>query len=254
MLTGFLISVILGFGLSGCSTPSEATTSTDISPAAPEGSSSPALPTDEVINTPTPSSTPTETPAATVEADKPHFDLSGATLVHPIDPNCVDQFPQAIEAGQSNVVCFTFDNWIIANTPGQYPLAGGYEMLAGAEGWVHQDGQNIPVIIPLATASQENGELQINDGLVQDDLEDYWYKAIEAAWETLTELKPGDTLWVILAMPSANLASNSTQGFGFEATPYTEDELDELLTTGDFEILGNALWPVIDIDGRAAQQ
>lgn len=197
--------------------------------------------------------TPQATATPEAGLDKPFFDHSQATLERPIDPNCVDQFPQTIEAGQSNVICFTFDNWVIANTPGQYPLAGGYEMLAGAEGWVRQDGKDIPVIIPLATANQERGEMQVNDALVQD-LKDHWYEVIEAAWAFLTDLEPGDTLWVILAMPSSDLASNSTQGFGFEATPYTEAELNEFLTTGNFEIMGNALWPVIDIDGRLAQQ
>lgn len=185
--------------------------------------------------------------------DKPYFDLSDATLEHSIDPNCVDQFPQTVEAGQHNVVCFTFDEWVIANNPGQYPLEGGYEMLAGAEGWVKQNGQDIPAIISLVTANQGEGKMQVNGSLVQD-LEDHLYSADEVFWSKVIGIDLGDTLWIVLDMPSSDLANNSTQGFGFEATPYTEDELNEFLTTGNFEIVGNTLWPVIDVDGRAAQQ
>lgn len=203
------------------------------------------------------SPTATEIPATptlepTLEAsptpEGPFIDLSAATLEHEIDPNCVDQFPQPVEAGKSNVICFTFDNWVF----GPQALAGGYEMIVGAEGWVKQNGQDVPVVIPIATANRESGQMQINGFLVQD-FKDYWYEFTEAGWRDHTKLNPGDTLWVIVRMPTQELASNSTQGFGFEAVPYTEEELNEVLATGNFEILGNVLWPVIDIEGRNPQ-
>lgn len=209
-------------------------------------------PTAQITNTPIPTETqpaptvpPTLEASPTVEVQRPFYDVSNATLEHPIDPNCVDQFPQTVEAGKTNVLCFTFDNWV----KGPVKLAGGYEMIIGAEGWIRQNGKDVPIVIPFATANRSRNELQVS-GYGVRDFNSAYYEADQSFWEGRAHFQPGDTLWIIVAMPTSNLAQNSTQGFGFEATPYTEEELNQVLATGNFEILGNVLWPVIDIDGR----
>ena len=186
-----------------------------------------------------------EQATATPEAsERITIDMSGAVLEHEINDLCKEQFPVSIENG-SVTVCFTFDNWVF----GPVDLGNGYEMIAGAEAWYEQDGIQIPVLIPLTNAHPSKNELQANGNQIRSLAEDF-YDSSGGFWGNVMGLSPGDTLWVTFNIPAANLAENSTNGFGFEATQYTREQLEEALRTGDFSILGNLLWPVIDIEGR----
>jgi len=202
-----------------------------------------ASPTPEPTSTST--ATPTETATATPEApERVVIDLSDATLEHPINPYCVDQFP----LNQENdliTVCFTFDNWVV----GPIDLNDGYEIMRAAEGWYEQNGKQIPVLIPLAVANRDKNVMQLNGALIQSFAE-FFYDGGDKSWESHIGLHPGDTLWVTIGMPTEILANNSTQGFGFEAAQYTEEDLVVFSQTGDPTILGNLIWPAIDIDGR----
>ena len=196
-----------------------------------------------------PSATPTINSRDEVEiSDKAFFDVSGLTLEHEIDPECVEQFPRTPDANGVATVCVTFDNWILGDPANPIMLDGAYEMLAGIEGWYEQDGQLVSVIVPVATANRENGEMQANGKLVRD-YRDSLYGA-EAYWENVLEISPGDTIKISIALPSDELAGNSTQGFGFEATAYTQADIDQLFATGDASGFGNILWPVVDIAER----
>lgn len=197
---------------------------------------------------PAPTVPPTLEASPTVEVQRPFYDVSNATLEHPIDQDCIDQFPKAIEQGNSVLVCFTFDNWVISKRPGQFPLAEDYDMIAGAEGWIRQNGKDIPVIIPISVANLEKNLMQTT-GFTTRELAESRYNTTSNGWSRRTNIEPGQTLWITINMPSPDLANNSTQGFGFEAVTYTEEEINKALATGDFTILGNMLWPVIDIRG-----
>jgi len=144
---------------------------------------------------------------------------------------------------------------------GPVQLGDGYEMIVGAEGWYEQDGQQIPMLIPLSVVNRDKDEVWINNTLIKQNSipethqgstsnDEILYKGGERSWTSQLHMSPGDTLYVVLSVPSEQLASNSTQGFGFEAVQFTQKDLDEYFQTGDPTILGNLIWPAIDIDGR----
>ena len=196
-----------------------------------------------------PSATPTINSRNEVEiSDKAFFDVSNLTLEHEIDPECVDQFPMTPDELGSATMCVTFNNWIIGDIDNPTMLDGGYEMIAGIEGWYEQDGQQIAVVIPVATANRDNNELQINGGLIRSYRDSFY--GDEGFFESMVRLVPGDTVNISIALPTNELAGNSTQGFGFEAAAYTQEDIDQFFATGDASGFDNILWPVGDIAKR----
>ena len=198
-----------------------------------------------------PSATPTINRRDELEiSDKAFFDVNNLTLEHEIDPECVDQFPISPDSYGSATMCVTFDDWVYGDKDNPIMLNGGYEMMRGIEGWYEQDGQLIAIIIPLATANKEKNEAQLNGYLVQEFFE-FFYDGDESFWEKKMGFGPGDTININIALPSVAWAGNSTQGFGFEATAYTQEDIDLFFATGDASsAFGNILWPVVDIEKR----
>ena len=196
-----------------------------------------------------PSATPTINSRDEVEiSDKAFFDISGLTLEHEIDPECVEQFPRTPDANGVATACVTFDNWFVGDKDNPTMLDGGYEMIAGIEGWYEQDGQQIAVIIPVVTTNRANNELQVNGTRIRDFTEAVY--GDEGFFESQVRLAPGDMVNISIALPSDELAGNSTQGFGFEATAYTQADINQFFTTGNTSGFGNILWPVVDIAKR----
>ena len=205
-----------------------------------------------------PTSSPEALPSATSTVDngekaelgdKAFFDVSNLTLEHDIDPECVEQFPRTPDANGVATVCVTFDNWIIGDKDNPIILDGGYEMMRGIEGWYEQDGKQVAVIIPVAEANRERNKMQLNGAKVQE-FSEFFYDGVDAFWENLLRLSPGDTINISIALPTDELAGNSTQGFGFGATAYTQEDIDQFFATGDASGFGNILWPVVDIAKR----
>ena len=197
-----------------------------------------------------PSATPTIDNGDEVKiGDKAFFDVSSLTLEHEIDPECVDQFPISPDSYGSATMCVTFDDWVYGDKDNPIMLNGGYEMMRGIEGWYEQYGHRIPVIIPVAVANRENNELQLNGKLVRDFVEGY-YDGDDGFWEAKIGFSLGATVNINIAFPSDTWAENSTQGFGFEAAAYTQEDIDQFFATGDASGFGNILWPVVDIAKR----
>jgi len=241
-LISFLFLIILL--LSACSSLQAVSPSSTPSPS-PTASSTP---TEQATSSPTVAVSESTLTVGSDETPTPErvvIDLSEATLEHQIPPECVDQFPIISENGLITF-CVVFDNWI----KGPVDLNDGYEIMLAVEAWYEQDGKQIPVFLPLVTGNRDKNEMQVNGTLVRSFAE-FFYNGGEKFWESQLHFHPGDTLWVTLGMPTEDLASNSTQGFGFEAVQFTQEDLDEYFLTGDPSILGNLIWPAIDIDGRS---
>ena len=198
-----------------------------------------------------PSATPTINRRDELEiSDKAFFDVNNLTLEHDIDPECVDQFPISPDSYGSATMCVTVDDWVYGDKDNPIMLDGDYEMIVGAEGWFEQDGQRIPVIIPLATGHRKTNEMQLN-GYLPQEFAEFFYDGGDSVWgEAKMGFSPGDTININIALPSDAWAGNSTQGFGFEATAYTQEDIDQLFATGDASGFDNILWPVVDIAER----
>lgn len=248
LLIGFSISVILGFGLSGCSTPSEATTSTDISPAAPEGSSSPALPTDEVINTPTPSSTPTETPAATVQVEQLHFDLPEATLDNLTELPAVvreQTFPLPTTTRPDGSISRPFRCVSDGLSVGRIQLTENIFSLVSAECWYEVNGERRVIYVPLMF-SDGNDRVVVRTEIGHYDprMEEF---GNEVFWDSvLREVGyTGDGhVFVINADPiDPSLGVHGTfQGLGAdELSEKFNDLYEEFGESGDADVLGGVL-------------
>lgn len=189
-----------------------------------------------------PTQQPTAEPTAEPTPDRVIIDMSQAILEHPIAPEAANQFPLNHEDGLGTVY-FTFDNWVF----GPVQLAGDYEMIVGAEGWLEQDGQSQAFLVPIAVRNRATNQMQLN-GFEIREFRQSFYDGNEAAWANLTRLTPGDTLYITLGMPAEEWANNSTQGFGFEAVEFTVEELNQFFETGDFSFLSELAWPAIDIE------
>jgi len=258
MNTRFSFLLLLFFTLTACSSPQAVSPSSTPS-ITPTASLTTTIPATSSPTAAVSESTPTVGSESTATPERVVIDLAEATLERAINPNCVDQFPiTPAEVGDTVIVCFTFDNWVF----GPVQLNDGYEMIVGAEGWYEQNGQKISMLIPLAVVNRDKNEVWINNTMVEQNYpfethqgiksrDEVLYIGGEGAWTSILKLQPGYTLYVALNMPSKNLADNSTQGFGFDAAQFTQKDLDEYFQTGDPAVLGNLIWPAIDIDGRA---
>jgi hypothetical protein len=246
------IIILLGLLLAACGSTVSAEdpgslTETAVSTQAVEADQATAtadfeMPTSEIIeNTPQATTTPEG-------EERVIIDMSEATLDRELDPNCVDQFPENLRSDPENnqpVACFTFDNWV----RGPLDLGEGYEMVIGAEGWFEQDGQQTPVLIPLAVANRERNEIKIVGAYVREFAE-YFYEGDDEFWQNFLTFGPGGTIYVTLAVPEESLVDmKGNEGFGFEAAQFSEEDLEALLNTGDSSKMGSLIWPTIRIVG-----
>jgi len=252
--TSFLLASI--FLLTACLSPQA------VIPSSTPGSSPTAssTPTEQATSSPTAAVSESTPTVGSDETDTPErlvIDMSEATLERAINPNCVDQFPITPDENGLGVVCFTFDNWVF----GPVQLGDGYEMIVGAEGWYEQDGQQIPMLIPLSTVNRDKNEVWINGTLIMENsipethtgatsMSEILYRGNERAWTSQLHMSPGDTLYLTLGVPNEQLANNSTQGTAFEVARWTQEDLYKYLKTGAPTILGGFPWPAINIVGR----
>lgn len=169
--------------------------------------------------------------------------MSQATLENLMPPECVNQFPLTPDNGVGTV-CFIFDNWVL----GPISLPGGYEMVAGAEGWMEQNEKQVAALIPIAAVHRGTNQLKINGYEVQD-MHPAFYEASEVFWGAHANLKPGDILYVPLVASADAIASEFVDDFGFEAAEFTEADLIEFYKTGDLATLGGYIWPTPRIVG-----